>query len=379
MSAGPRPGPRSRSEDGTGPRFRTEGHEAALAAAARFIVGGRPPHGLLISGARGVGKTTLALDLAAGLLCLADDPSARPCGACTACRKVAAGDHPDVHRLAPEGAGDQIRIGRVAELTMALSLHAMEGRHRIAIVRAAHRMNPDAQNALLKTLEEPGPGTCIVLCADELGPLLPTVLSRVAHLRLAPLPVERLTDLLVSRDAAPPAPARALAIAAGGRPGIALRMAAQPEALLARSRIVRSLLDLVRADRRTRLAASAELQADGALLDAAVSGAVAPPSASLQAAERRRATLAVITAWRDVARDLAVVMLGGEREVNDRELLDELRSACDGVDPVALREFLDLLDALSAAVEAYASPGLVLDVLLLEWPGRRTPSRRAAA
>jgi DNA polymerase-3 subunit delta' len=262
---------------------------------------------------------------------------------------------------------------------MALSLHALEGRHRIALVGAANRMNPDAQNALLKTLEEPGPGTCIMLCADELGPLLPTVLSRVAHLRLAPLPVERLTDLLVSRGAAPPAPARALAIAAGGRPGIALRMAAQPEAVLARARIARSLLDLVRADRRTRLAASAELQADGALLDAAVSGAVAPPSASLQAAERRRATLAVITAWRDVARDLAVVRLGGEREVRDRELLDELRAACDGVDPGALREFLDRLDALSAAVEAYASPGLVLDVLLLEWPGRRTPSRRAAA
>ena len=127
---------------------------------------------------------------------------------------------------------------------MELSLLAMEGRHRVAIVSAAHRMNPDAQNALLKTLEEPGPGTCIILCADDIAPVLPTVLSRTAHLRLAPLPVERLTDLLVSRGAAPPPQARAIAIASGGRPGVALRLAGQPDAVLARARIVRTLIDL---------------------------------------------------------------------------------------------------------------------------------------
>jgi DNA polymerase-3 subunit delta' len=379
VSAGPGTDPRAEPEDVAGPRFLTEGHGAARSAAARFIISGRPPHALLVSGPRGVGKTTLALDLATGLQCLAEDPSARPCRACTACRKVAAGDHPDVHRLAPEGAGDQIRIGRVAELTMALSLHAMEGRHRVAIISAAQRMNPDAQNALLKTLEEPGPGICIILCADEIAPLLPTVVSRVAHLRVAALPVERLTDLLVARAAAPPVQARTLAIAAGGRPGIAFRMAGQPDAVVARSRIVRTLLDLVHADRRTRLAASAELQADGAVLDAAVSGAVAPTGASVQAAERRRAALTIIAAWRDVARDLVVVALGGEREVRDRALLDELRTVAADCDPAALRRFLDRLDALSAAVEAYASPGLVLDVLLLEWPGRPRRVARAAA
>jgi DNA polymerase-3 subunit delta' len=363
----------------TAPRFVTEGHAAALAAVARFIAADRPPHGLLLSGPRGVGKTTLALDLAAGLLCLAEAPTDRPCRTCAACRKVAADDHPDVHRLAPEGAGDQIRIGRVSELTMALSLLAMEGRHRVAIVSAAQRMNPDAQNALLKTLEEPGPGTCIVLCADDTAPLLPTVQSRMAHLRLAPLPIERLTDLLVERSAAPPAQARAVAIAAGGSPGIALRLAGQPDAVLARARILRTLLDLAVADRRARLAASTELLADAAIVDAAFAGVVPSTAASLQAAERRRAVLTVIAAWRDLVRDLAVVATGGARAARDRDLLDDLRQAALTVDAAALVRFGDRLDAASAAVEAYASPGLVLDVLLLRWPGRAETRERAAS
>ena len=168
---------------------RTRGHPAALGAVGSMIRGGAP-HAVLFVGPAGVGKTTLALDLAAGLLCTADDPAARPCGTCRACRLVASGGHPDLHRIGPEGPGRQVVIGGpgarvrgIRDLIADLALLPVEGGARVAIVEAAHRMNEDAQAALLKTLEEPPPGVTLILCADAEEPLLPTIRSRCARLR----------------------------------------------------------------------------------------------------------------------------------------------------------------------------------------------------
>lgn len=356
----------------SGGTFRTFGHDAALAAVARAVHSQRPPHALLLVGPRGVGKTTLAFDLAAGLLCLRDEPAARPCRECAACRKVDADNHADLHLIAPEGAGEQIRLGQVQQLASDLALTAMEGRFRVAVITAAQRLNPDAQNALLKTLEEPGPATCLVLCADDAAPLLPTVLSRSARLRLAPVPIEVLTRQLIDAGVAQPAQARALAVAAAGRPGLARRLVSDPEAVLARARIGRTLLGLMEADRRTRLAAGADLIADAAGIDAALRGEVAPASRRLQPVERRRALQVIIEVWRDVGRDLAVAGYGDARAIRQLDQLEDLAALAGRVDGRALRRFLDRLDRLSLAVEGYASPELTLDALLLSWP---RPSR----
>src|SRR5262245_8288435 len=138
---------------------RTRGHGPALEAIGSMLRGG-VPHAVLISGPAGVGKTTLALDLAAGLLCVAPDPAEPPCRACRGCRLVDAGSHPDLHWLRPVGPGGQVVIGAptdpskprgVRDLLGELALLPMEGGARVAIVEGAHRMNEDAQGALLKT------------------------------------------------------------------------------------------------------------------------------------------------------------------------------------------------------------------------------------
>ena len=361
-----------------GGTFFADGHDAASRSVARAVRSERPPHALLLVGPRGVGKTTLALDMAAGLQCLADDPEARPCRACQACHKVEIGGHPDVHTLEPVGAGEQIRLEQVQRLASELALTALEGRFRVAVIASAHRLNPDAQNALLKTLEEPPPATCLMLCADDAAPLLPTVISRTARLRLAPLPVERLVEQLVRDGVTDGTQARALAIASGGRPGLARTLAAEPTAVITRGRVSRTLLDMLAADRRARLRAAADLIADGAEIDAALRGTVPTSAKRLPPVERRRAVVTVLDIWRDVGRDLAVAALGQRRALRDLDLLEDITAAAVAVDRRALLTFLDTLDRLVVAIEGYASPELVLDHLLLRWPRIEAARGRAA-
>ena len=381
--------------------FRTRGQPAALAIVARAVASQRPPSAMLIAGPARSGKTTLALDLAAGLLCLADDPTDRPCRDCAACRKIEHGNHPDVHALAPTGAGGQIRIDQARTLITDLALLPLEGRVRIAVIASAQRLNLDAQNALLKTLEEPPAGAVVVLCADDETLLLDTVRSRCARIRVGAVAAPTIADLLVERGAADASAAATTARLADGRPGLALAMAAAPEVLVHRAALARSLLDLTRAGRRQRLAAGPSLLADAAVLAerlvepsggatampadlegvAADSGqgpigAVAPTGATdvptrAAPAARRAAATALIETWRDVARDLVVVLAGGTGLVRDVALLEDYEQAATGLTLDGVAAFLARLDGLAAAIEAYANADLVVDVLLLAWPRAR--------
>ncbi len=267
-----------------GGRMRTRGHDRAVRA-VRTMIEGRAPHALLIGGPAGIGKTTLALDLAAGLLCDDPDPAARPCRACRGCRLVDRSRHPDVHQLTPAGPGDQIRIGSrdrpedgtVRRLTLDLALLPVEGGARVAIVERADRMGDEAQTALLKTLEEPPAGVTIVLCADDEDRLMPTVRSRCARIRLGPVPVRDVEAILTEAELADPPLAARLARLAGGRPGLARSFAAAPDAVAARDELARTLLHLLEASPSVRLAAARDVLDGATAIDRAMANPAADP------------------------------------------------------------------------------------------------------
>ncbi len=167
-----------------------------------------------------------------------------------------------------------------------------------------------------------------------------------------------------------------------GDPGSHARSRDARRPLLARARIGRTLLALVTADRRERLAAAAGLIAEAASVDAALRGTVAPTAARLEPVERRRAVLVIIDAWRELGRDLAVAAsASGDdgRGIRDLDQLEELLALGRATDRPALRAFLDRLDRLMLAIEGYANPELTLDHLLLAWPRTVGPASRAAA
>ena len=394
-----RPGPRLRAP--AAGRFATRGQPAAVAAVERMLRHGAP-QALLLVGPASVGKTTLALDLAAGILCHADDPDLRPCGSCRSCRLIDAGAHQDLHRLAPEGPGLQVRIGdhedpdpgTVRHLLRELARLPVEGAHRVAIVEAAHRLNEDAQNALLKTLEEPPAGATLILCADEPERLLPTVRSRVAVLRLGPVGVRVVEGVLAEHGVEPPRSAQ-LARLADGRPGLAITLAAAPEAVAAREELARSLLDLAALGTADRLVAGRDLLARAADLarmggtpagspgpgsGAVVAGATGDPEAEAgprpsrgTPAERRQAAASLLATWTAVARDLAVTAAGAGAAARDTALLDDLRAVAAAVAPGACTAFLGRLVRAAELLDANANPELLVDTLVLAWPRARAP------
>ena len=407
--------------------------QSRAAAEVRSMLLGRTPHAVLLVGPGSAGKTTLALDLAAGLLCQDPDPSARPCRACRGCRLVATGNHPDLHRLAPEGPGGQVRIGSatdpdpgtVRHLIGELALLPVEGGARVAIVEQAHRLNDDAQNALLKLLEEPPAGVTIVLCADDEECLLPTVRSRCVRVRLGAVAVREIERWLGELGLADAPRAARLARLAGGRPGLALAYARSADAERLRGEIARGLLDMLGEGRQTRLAAVRALMKSAAALDAALDsgrrdgtaeaaageaatatttrrrkgrGSAAaslaasapagdagaeddaatndePAALTMAASDRRSAAATLMEIWASVGRDLAVAGSGGARQLRETELVDEISAAAAALDPAGLTAFLARLSDVAGQLDENVNPELALDVLALAWP---RPARAAA-
>jgi len=258
--------------------------EARLLLAAAVSEG--PAHAYLFHGPAGVGKRAAARAFAAALL--GDE------------RRVRAGTHPDLFLL--EALGEMIRIDEVRALHRDLHMRPYEAEWRVYVISDAHLLNDDAADALLKDLEEPPPYAVIVLVADELGPLPPTIRSRCQLVPFRRLPERVIRALLAERAPGLSEPeARALARVSGGRLDRAER-----------------LLDPAARDRRGELlrvarAPYAEPELDPA--DAAATVLAAAQAAGVVAKERGEAELEglELTA-RDSEQRLRRIQRGAERE-----------------------------------------------------------------
>ncbi len=196
----------------------------------------------LIEGPEGSGKKTIAKYLCALLSCERPDPDGRPCFSCRGCENVYAFSHPDLFVIAPEEQASSISVSVVREANRAAASAPISARRRVFLIPEAEKLGVEAQNALLKNLEEPVQNAVYLLLACESSVLLPTVLSRAVRYRTQSLSEEVVLRELTRRFPDADAGERLLAArVCGGALGIAERCLRDPDFRLRRETAQRYL------------------------------------------------------------------------------------------------------------------------------------------
>ncbi len=179
-----------------------KGHKPQRERLGRLHSAGKIPQTLLFTGTSGIGKKTLARGFLAAQFCKSADP---PCNSCETCHSIRLRIHPDYLELQPNekgtipiGSQDKKEPGTIRWLLERLSLKPMYGKYAV-LIDGADRIPEEGQNALLKTIEEPTEGTCIILITPSPGRILPTILSRSFIMKFSPLNTEDLSSLLIEQ------------------------------------------------------------------------------------------------------------------------------------------------------------------------------------
>jgi DNA polymerase-3 subunit delta' len=342
----------------TNPNFTSNwgvyGHEWAVGQLRSALRHHRARHAYLIVGAEGVGKATLARGFAMALNCLQPDAEQHPCGECSSCQRILSGNHADILYSLDDGA---MKVEEARAVAGRLSLKPYEGHYRIAILRDFDRAAPIAQDALLKTLEEPPPQAVLILLAESTERVLPTIISRSQTIHLRPVPAETTATvlrnlLMTAREAADEpytddddAHVALLAQLCGGRIGWAIRALYAPELLDGRAAALDTLDTLLTQNRIGRFALAEDLSKDKAN------------------------TLAYLDLWQTCWRDLMLLTEHADLPIANTDRAEHLAHVAARLTPdETLKALQATREMISTLSYTNANTRLALEVLLLDYP-----------
>jgi DNA polymerase-3 subunit delta' len=318
------------------------GHGPVVELLRQAVRRGRVPQSLIFAGPEGVGKRAVATALAQAVSCpkRADGDG---CGACSVCVRIAGQRFPDVSWL-DKGDYASIKIDSLREQVLeAIGYRPFEGPRRIFVINDADDLTVQAQDALLKTLEEPPPSAILILITAYPDTLLATIQSRCRRLRFGLLPDADVARILVARVGVDPAKARRLAFVSGGS-------------------VSRALSEETGYFDDDRDVALGLLRARGANMPERMKAA----AAFAQHDNKRRARETAssrLTILGSLLRDLAAVAAADAVPLANADLDDELRRLARTYDPPRLVEAFDAIGRASNALERNASPKIVADWL----------------
>ena len=323
------------------------GHGWAVDFLRRGLLNGRIRHAYLITGSPALGKMALARAFAMALNCEAAVAAERPCRQCRACRTIAGGSSPDFI-LAQREDGAPLKIDAVRNVIRLLTLKPYVGPYRVAVFDDFDMVMPQAQDALLKTLEEPAAHALLILLARSAEGVLPTIRSRAQHIPLRPLPLQLVQEALVGRGCAA-GRADLIARLSSGRVGWALAALEDEAVLEFRQETLDGLRDVLAGGRLERLKI-----AEG------MNRRVGRDKARLRE---------ILEIWQAYWRDVLLQSCGSSAELSSSDRRDEIQRLAGGL---AVGDALRALEATRRSLQMLstnANVRLALEVLFLEYPG----------
>ena len=339
-------------------RWGIVGADAAVASLERALSSDRLSHAVLFTGPAHVGKGTLALSLARALNCEAPDSEASPCGHCRPCDRIARGQHADVEVVAPGGIcrvsdhdhsrSRTIGICAVRRVEATGAMQPYEGKQRVFIVDPADALTDEAEDAFLKTLEEPPSAVTFLLVSERPARLRDTVRSRCQELPLPPLSVQQLTDWLTVERQVEPETAAALARLAGGRAGWAIAALDDGDPLEVRRTQAEEARRVLNSSRATRLDYAQSLAGRGG----------GEPVNALSALEH----------WIAWWRDLLLVTTDCAERVTHQTEREQLQQDASRYRPADIASFLNALVQTREHLRRGVNPRLAIETMLLQAP-----------
>ena len=323
------------------------GHEWAEQMLRQHIARGSLRHAYLFTGPSGVGKRSMALRFAQAVNCPQPLAPGEPCRTCRTCQQIERMQHADLSLVQSEEEGGRIKVEAVRELQHLLSLAPYQSRYRVALLLRFQEANANAQNALLKTLEEPAPRVVLLLTADSPESVLPTIASRCEVMRLHPMPLGDAAAALTGLCRLEAEEARLLAHISNGRIGLAKRLRENPDLLEERQQHLQDLVELLGMSRRERFSYVEQLNKRDSR------------------SSYRKALLAWLSFWRD----LYLVSCRAQVPVSNVDHLEELQALSGQLGPQAAQSCLAALEkALTALDTTGVNARLLTENLLLDWP-----------
>ncbi len=204
------------------------GHDQQKKFLSALVKSGNIPHALIFSGPEKIGKKTIALEFVKSIFCQNKNLANKICDNCYSCRAINDLVFPDLAYIASEEDGKEIKIDQIWSLTEKLSLKSYDNYYKIGIIDQAHLMNLYAQNALLKTLEEPKGKTVLILITAHPEMLLPTIRSRAQNLKFGAVAKQDIEKYLISLGASEET-AKEITILSFGQIGRAIDFYQNPE------------------------------------------------------------------------------------------------------------------------------------------------------